>query len=295
MSAIIASIIGCFICYVLFGVTSHYSAYEIAYLADIVGIGAPALIIGIVFVRQRALVLLVLALYGYLMSLSFGGKSFFALGFAAVALVYLLFVDKKTKDRLSTNIHRIRIVTIGFFAIVLAVAVGHISTDSMAFYKVVSALSIFSGNLDEVARSPYIRIASLLNIIHEGLHNPFILLFGNGYGGYFTDSLNLFAGIDLSLGAWPDDVIKTGRFPSGHDSIVTIPLFNGLIGAYLAFKISVKYIKRIPNNYLNGVIFLWFFLKFYFNTMFAAIGIFFLFAAELDLTSCRKNVLINKK
>lgn len=294
LSSIIASIIGCFICYVFFGVTSHYSVLDIAYLSDIVSIGGPALIVGIVFIRHRLLAVISLLLFAYLMSITFGGKSFFALGFAVLALVYLLFFDKNTHHTLNKSIHSIRVVVIVLVLLLSVFLIRHITSDSMAFYKVMSALSIFSGDLGSVDRSPYIRIASVINIFYEGLSNPFTLLFGNGYGGYFEDKLNLFAGIDLSVGAWSDDIIRTGRFPSGHDSIVTIPLFNGLIGIYLMIKMGWLYLKRIPKNYLNSVIFFWFILKFYFNTIFAVIGIFCLLAAELDLSKENsKGVVVN--
>ena len=131
-----------------------------------------------------------------------------------------------------------------------------------------------------MSRSPYIRFASLYNILHEGLSNPLTLLFGNGYGGYFQDGLGLFNGIDLSNGAWGDECIRTGRFTSGHDMMVTVPLFNGLIGVYLIGKIAILYFKRMKFNYLSSAVFFWILLKFYFNTIVAVIGLFLLFASE---------------
>ena len=95
---------------------------------------------------------------------------------------------------------------------------------------------IFLGEgLQLIANSPYIRITSLINVLYEGLSNPIILLFGNGYGGYFNDHFNYFSGIDLSKGAFSDIEIMSGDYYSGHDTIVTVPMLNGIIGFYFWF------------------------------------------------------------
>ena len=65
--------------------------------------------------------------------------------------------------------------------------------------------------------------------------------------------------------------------------MVTVPLFNGMIGLFLVIKITWLYIKRINKNYLNGIIFYWLFLMFYYNTIFAMIGLFGLIGAEYNL------------
>lgn len=280
--AIMAGILASFIAYAVFGVTSSYGEMVIAYQADIIYM-APVLIIGVLSLKNHILLLLTLALYAIIILSAMEGKAVFALAFSFFMLAYLLYFDKTTIIRLH---NRIRYIRPAIVLIVLGGCVyiaGHLSSDSMAFYKLESAASMFTGDLGEMSRSPYIRVASLLNIINEGLHNPFTLLFGNGYGGYFEDNLNLFAGLDLSKGAWTDDVISTGRFTSGHDTMVTVPLFNGLVGLVVIIRICWLYIKRIPFNFMNGIAFIWIILMFYANTMFAYIGVCCLLAGEYDI------------
>lgn len=282
--AIMSGVLASFIAYAVFGITSSYGEMEIAYQADIIYM-APVLIIGILSIKQHKLLIITLALYAVIILSAMEGKAIFALAFSFIMLAYLLYFDKTAKMQLKGKMRIIRPVIV---LIVLGGGVylaGHLAADSMAFYKLESAASMFTGDLSEMSRSPYIRVASLLNIINEDLHNPFTLLFGNGYGGYFEDNLNMFAGLDLSKGAWTDEVIKTGRFTSGHDTMVTVPLFNGLIGVIVIIRICWLYIKRIPFNFMNGIAFIWIVLMFYANTMFAYIGVCCLLAGEYDVNN----------
>lgn len=282
--AIMSGIAGSFFCYITGSVVSHYSVYDVAYLADISFI-ALALIVGIPYIRPRGLLWLSLLLYGILILTALGGKTVFGLAFCIVVLIYLLFFDKNTIIKIERTNKLLRPMVIMAAIAATLYVVRHFTSDSMAAFKLASAASMFSGNLEDISESPYIRIASLINILYEGLSNPFVLLFGNGYGGYFEDKLGLFAGLDLTVGAWKENVVATGRFPSGHDTMVTVPLFNGLIGLFLVIKICWLYIKRIPFNYLNSVAFFWIVLMFYFNTNFAFIGLFALVAAEYDVAN----------
>lgn len=283
--SMMAGILGSFLAYAVFGVTSSYGAIEdIAYQADIIYM-APVLIIGALSIKQHKLLAISLVLYAIIILSAMEGKAVFSLAFSFLMLAYILYFDKDTKIKLKGKLKIIRPI------IVLAVLsggiylAGHLASDSMAFYKIESAASMFTGDLDEMGRSPYIRVASLINIINEDLHNPFTLLFGNGYGGYFEDNLDMFVGLDLSKGAWTDDVIKTGRYTSGHDTMVTVPLFNGLIGIIVIIRICWLYIKRIPFNFMNGIAFIWIVLMFYANTMFAYIGVCCLLAGEYDINN----------
>lgn len=282
LACIMAGIAGSFLCYITGSVVSHYSVYDIAYTADVTII-ALTLVVGIPYIHERMLLWLSLALYGALLSVSLGGKNVFGIAFSLSALAYLLFFDKGTINNLKKNDRFLRPTVVIVVVAVALYVMRHLASDSMASYKLASAASMFSGDLDSMSRSPYIRVASLINIIDNGLSNPLALLFGHGYGGYFQDSLGLFEGIDLSNGAWKDEVIKTGRFTSGHDAMVTIPLFNGLIGAFLFIKICWLYIKRMGYNYMNSIAFFCFFLMFYFNTIYAMIGVFGLVGAEYNI------------
>lgn len=279
---IMSGIVGSFLCYIFGNVVTHYSVYDIAYRADIT-LFSLCLLIGAPFIKQKGFVWFSLILYGILLIDSIGGKEVFGLGFSLIALAYLLFVEKSTKKIIQKDNKYLRPLLIITFLCVIFYLGHHMTADSMAGYKMESAMSMFSGDMDSMSRSPYIRVASLINIINDGMSNPLALIFGNGYGGYFEDKLGLFMGLDLSNGAWRDEVIATGRFTSGHDTMVTVPLFNGLVGLFLIIRICWLYIKRIPQNYMNSIAFFWLLLMFYFNTIFAMIGLFGLLAAEYEL------------
>ena len=139
---------------------------------------------------------------------------------------------------------------------------------------------IFLGEgLQLIANSPYIRITSLINVLYEGLSNPIILLFGNVYGGYFNDHFNYFSGIDLSKGAFSDIEIMSGDYYSGHDTIVTVPMLNGIIGFYFLFRVLIKYLKLSRKNYiaLSAIPFLM--LSFYYDTIIGVTGVLLLFVS----------------
>lgn len=143
-----------------------------------------------------------------------------------------------------------------------------------------SLSQIFSGNIEGIERSPYIRVASAINIYKENIENPIYFLLGRGFGGYFTDSLNLFSGIDLYMGAFSPEQIEKGHFYSAHSSFVVVPLLNGFGGFLLLIKIVWKYISRVKLNYYALASFIWLFFMFYYNVLIAFIGVFFLFCSE---------------
>jgi len=275
--------IGSALSYTLLHVTTSYGMYEeLIMFADLVNY-VPILLIGLIFVRQKKILITSLCFYLFIAAIAMGGKMVFGIAFCIIVICYLLFFDSDIKHKYKKTTRYLKpLVVIAVVLIALDVSRGG---DSMSMYKIRSALSMFSGNLDEISRSPYIRVTSLINIIYEGLQNPFILLFGNGYGGYFEDHFNFFEGMQLENGAWGDEDIASGRFHSGHDTMVTVPFFNGLIGLVLLLMISLKYIKRIKLNYLSGMAFLWILLMFYANTLFAYMGVFLLFASEYNLES----------
>lgn len=269
--------------FILLHVTSSYGMYDIIISIDTCYFSV-LLVYGLLYVRQKRLLILSIIAYIYVAIASIGGKAIFGIAFCLLTLVFLLIFDKETKINYpqSSKILRPVILVVTFVLVPLSLtSLG----DSFAAYKITSALSMFSGNLDDISRSPFIRVASLINILYEGIQNPLILLFGNGYGGYFEDHFNYFEGLDLEHGAWHADEVATGRFHSGHDTMVAVPLLNGLVGLLLLIKICWQYIKRIKYNYLGAVAFLWILLVFYSNTILAYIGVFLLFAAEYNLTT----------
>ena len=281
-----AGIFASYIAYSVFGIVSSYSIFDIVYCADAMWFAA-ILIAGVLFIKEKTplyAALFVLALI-YLNVME--GKTVINLSIALLCLIYYVYIDKETisHHRVGTRVLR-PILLVGC---ILGATKISLSDSSMALYKIQSAISIFSADsLEDMSTSPYIRFASLANVLNEEIHNPFTLLFGNGFGGYFEDKLNLFAGLDLSKGAWTDEIIRTGRFPNGHDTMVNVPFYNGLLGVFLIIKICFLYIKRIKFNFMNCVAFMWIFLMFYFNTIFAVMGSLFLLGAEYDINGYNK-------
>ena len=104
----------------------------------------------------------------------------------------------------------------------------NVSSGELTQNKTNDVLSLFSLNVNEMGRSPAIRMATLMNILYNNRYNPIAIMLGNGYGGYFTDELNLFNGLDVWQGGWPEAVCKSGIYPSGHDTFASVPLVNGL-------------------------------------------------------------------
>lgn len=141
----------------------------------------------------------------------------------------------------------------------------------------------FRGGVDTVAASPYIRVTSLINILYEGIHNPFILLFGKGYGGYFQDHFQYFSHLNLYGGAFSDKAILTGHYYTGHDTMVTVPMFNGLIGLFLILKLVWKGIKLSKNNYLTLSVVPFLLLVFYFDTLIGVTGVLLLYVGDINL------------
>jgi hypothetical protein len=133
-----------------------------------------------------------------------------------------------------------------------------------------------------IAPSPFIRVASLINIIYEGLSNPFVLLLGKGYGGYFQDNLHYFSNLILSNGGFSDKAIATGHFYTGHDTIVTVPMFNGLLGLFLIVRLSWSFIKNANINFLSLSAIPFLLLAFYFDSLIGITGVLLLYSGDYN-------------
>ena len=110
-------------------------------------------------------------------------------------------------------------------------------------------------------------------------------MLGNGYGGYFTDELNLFNGLDVWQGGWSEAVCKSGIYPSGHDTFASVPLVNGLWGLFILIRIAILYLRSFRKSFLVMAVVPWLFLTFYANINYAYIAIFLLYAATFQLDS----------
>lgn len=239
------------------------------------------ILIGLIFLIHNSIVL------------GSSGKSLVMLLFFALFTLVLSF-NKNVKLRLPIRSRIIRVISMSFIfsiptiILILNQKYGGSSSIVSKMYQVrtLGEFILYGGNLQNISSSPYIRVTSLLNILYEGLRNPVILLFGKGYGGYFNDHFNYFSGLDLYRGAFSDRAILSGNYYTGHDTMVTIPMFNGVIGFYLLIKIIIKYFKLSRINFIALSVIPFLLLAFYFDTLIGVTGVLLLFVSThntLDL------------
>jgi len=214
------------------------------------------------------------------------GSTFLTTFVAISLLIYMVyFKRKKIQGRIIIKIILPAILIVGV-PMLLGVIISSGTVSNTKFQQFTSLFGLFDyskslpSRLAEVGRSPYIRIAEVLNVIDNSLNNIITFVIGHGYGGYYTDSLNLFSGIDLSNGGFPDEMIKVGRFYKGHSVYPTAMLYNGLIGLVLLLRLGLMYLKNIDKTFLVFSGFMLFMYGFYFDPVALVSNIMALFGAE---------------
>jgi hypothetical protein len=110
--------------------------------------------------------------------------------------------------------------------------------------------SILTFDLERMNRSAAVRILELMNITHDLFQNGILhLIFGNGYGGNFTDTNFPFNNyLELSRSDYSNSELSSHQFYRPHNSPAVLLLKHGLLGisVYLSIlAISIKY-------YLSG-------------------------------------------
>lgn len=276
--AIFASLLGFYI-----GIKTTYGGVEIPYTTDICYFGPLILFAWFYIPRHRGIIGCAIIAYAIILSKAMGGKMVFFLAIAILYLVYLVFYDQTFKKNNKKYILTYRSIICATL-LVLLIEIPLIMSDTTALttIKINAAMSMFSGDITDVSNSPATRIAEIANFYYNNRYNPVNLLFGNGYGGYFTDELGLLAGLDLS-GGWSEEVIRSGRFSSAHDTFSIVPLFNGVIGFILIMIIGLRYLKQTKDNYLSFAAVPWLIFTFYFNPLISFCSLFFLTGATYKL------------
>ena len=284
---IISSPIATFVSYFGLNIRATYSAFDTLIFTESY-ILASVLLLILVYEHKHKLLTLI-SLVAFFLTLFEGGRGghFVILFFAIFVLLYLIYFEKNIQKNRISSVLRIVIpifVVIGFsyFGIML-------SRNNIATIKLMEALSLFSvfytsgdlySRLSLIPASPYIRIVQVFNILYDGLSNPFGLIFGNGFGGYYTDSTGLFKYTDVTMGGFSFEVASSGRYGYAHSAIPSVLLFNGIIGLLALIKLGIAYIKQIKNTSLAFVVIPFVLLSFYFNTSLYLAYVFTLFAAE---------------
>ena len=136
------------------------------------------------------------------------------------------------------------------------------------------------GIINILPMSPRVRVIELYLILQQNSTNLVYLLFGQGFGGWYEDSVGYFAGIDLKSAFSPEELDKS-RYHSSHDFFTTIPFFHGIVGTVFMGYVSFYYVTKIRNNYLYLSI-LPFLLSIYFNNQFGAFAIVALLTASMS-------------
>lgn len=288
---IIASPIATTLSYFILGVYGTYSVFD-ALITNEVYTFVPCLIIALLFrIRFKALCVLALICYFANMMVAARGGYYLMTLFSVVICIYLIYfsnaqIGKKTKLILRVGIPAVIVIAIGY----MSIALSQEGMSSQKLNQIVSLGNLFfqSGDYDfspdTISSSPYIRIGEVLNIVYEGVMNPLGIVFGKGYGGYWTDALNLFPMLDLTQGGFAADVVQSGRFRTAHSVIPTALLYNGVVGLFFLFRMGVRYMKNItktPLIFISGALF---FYSFYYDPLLVIVSVFILFGAEYKLS-----------
>ena len=292
--------------FTVFNVHAVYGLQETAYVNPIMGL-TPCLIIALIHLENpklRIISLIGLAFYAFQLMILARGHNFLELFVVVVLLIYLLYFKKNSNNRIKSIKQSkgfrffLPILVLGFapFAIEALTSASDVSMRKFEQFKSLFSIINISGNglaisLEDVGLSPYVRVAELVNIGYEGLHDIFALIFGKGFGGYYIDDLGLFNGIDLSRGAFSyDAAINYGRFYNAHGAIPSLFHYNGLIGLFLMLKLAVSYLKRVDKSFLVFAAFVLMVQSFYFDMFGCFSYVMALFGAEYSLNSSKQGL-----
>lgn len=286
---IVASPIATFISFFILNIRTTYSAYD-ALISNEVFNFCPALLLFLLYKENCNKPLLFAGLAAYLACVLTAGRgaAFYDLAGCFAIIITLIYFKKGVVRPFYSKILKIGIplAVIAILSYVQIMEVG----ENLASIKISELFSMFEAmgtlssgiDISGISESPYVRIAEALNILDNGLHNIWGLLFGYGYGGYYTDSTHLFQAVPLT-GAFPQEFLNSGRYGTAHSFLPTILLHNGVIGFIILSSLCIKYLKNIKYTPLTFAAFNLFWHSFYFNTSIIMAAAFVLFAAELKI------------
>lgn len=213
-------------------------------------------------VKYKILALLLLGVFTInAASIGIGGQMFF--GVLVLLLIYIL--SKKVLRYVALVSSFFLIIT--FSTNIETSSLSPVNKENDIFVnKLNAALQVieFSSKLDieQIPWSPRVRIIELINLFDQ---NPINILFGNGIGGFFTETKYKFGFYDSVN---PDDdfskvQIATGRYYAPHN-IGMIILKYGVVFYVLMLLILYKILKH-SNNSLEKSLLLTFWVTVFFN------------------------------
>lgn len=276
------------------GVQAFYGYQATPFVNPIMSL-TPCLIIAVFQLKSfklRIISLISLVFYALHLMILSRGSQFLDIFVVLVLLVYLVYFKKSNNFQIKS----LKIILPLLLVALVPMAIGGLTSSSdislKKFEQFTSLFTIldFSGNnlslnFEDIGSSPYVRVGELANILHEGVHNIFALFFGKGYGGYYTDSLHFFDGIDLSRGAFSYEAALQGRFYNAHSAIPSLSHYNGLIGLFLMLKLAFLYLRKVEKTFLVFAAFVLFVQSFYFDMYGCFSFIMALFGAECFLNA----------
>lgn len=275
-----AAILATAFSYFVLGISGAYGVLNMALQPDLVYFGI-IFFMGYYESQYKKYVLIVSVIYIVVNLIGATGHKIIIIALGLIYFLYYTYFSENYQKRFPVVIKRSRMFFLFLFPIIILCMVSFVSIGDLFLIKLNNVFSLFTLDVDEVETSPYVRIATTMNIYDNNKYNPIGLLFGQGYGGYFTDSLNMFDGLgDLTDGGWPDKDVQTGRFTRGHDTTATVPLLHGFGGLAILLYICFKYAKFSMKSYMAYAVFPWILFTFYFNIQYAIIGMAFLYSAE---------------
>jgi hypothetical protein len=295
---LIAAPIAIFFCFSILRIGTSYGGIDSVIMQSELSYFAIALLLLLLYSKNIAwIVIALLCLSTNLLSSGRGGE--LMLFFVGIIIFLFVLFSKKNSFEQPKRKKKLAVLFLCLVPVIITYY-SYISVSQLTeikFQQLTSLFNVFSiqnnfNALYDIGSSPYIRVAEVLNIIDNGFNNFLFLLFGHGYGGYFTDSLHLFSGLDLTGGAFSYEVVASGHFTSAHSVYPSALLFNGIIGLFLLLQLGIKYIKRIKMNFLSFAAIPLFFYGFYFNLQLALTSVFILFASEYNYSE-RKNSTLN--
>ena len=289
-----ASAISAVFSFIVLGVKANYSVDE-SFISNPIYNLSPCLFIGLFQLNDFKLKIVSIAgIISFIMSTTLMSRgATFVNSFVAILLFFYWIYFKRTPGRQIVRLRLVLpwlIIPVVLFLLNIVLSSGN-TVSNIKFEQFLSLFSLFdfSEGLNErlamVGRSPYIRIAQIFDVINDGLNNVVTLFIGSGYGSYYTDSLNLFSGVDLTVGAFPYEMIRTGHFYKAHHMIPCTILFNGLIGLFFIIKLGLSYLRHIDKTFLVYAGFSLFLYGFYFDIVALVSCSMALFGAEYMISS----------
>ncbi|WP_340201024.1 hypothetical protein [Ascidiimonas sp. W6] len=115
---------------------------------------------------------------------------------------------------------------------------------------VVSESATLEG-VKKIPNSPKTRVVEVLNIGHDLAESGFLtLLFGKGFGSYFTDERYPFKnyGVRIDQTAFSEDEIFSRKFLRPHNTVPYLFLKTGFLGLFFILAIILLSFSKISKN-----------------------------------------------